>query len=287
MDLQKRLVHTYIRSHPREAARYLELISPREAGKIFSDTETMDSAAVIEYLLPRPAAEVLQSLPPEKGAEIIAALPPLSARSVLRQFDPPSQAVILSHIEPAIGSFLGRALKYPENTAGSLADPGVLTLPRDITVAEAQSRIRVETHHAIYYLYVLDRASTLCGVVLIKELLAADPHSLIETMMTSHVTAIPADANAQDLLSHPAWRVFDSLPVVEQGKYFLGALRHRVLQSISESQPDDAHQQFLSDALLQLWEAYSLSGIELMTGLAQVLKATATEKSSQTEKESP
>ena len=286
MDLQQELQQTYIRMHPREAARYLETLSPVVAGQTLSDTDPQDTAAVMEFILPGPAAEILKHFSHDKMAEIIVALTPSSARSILRQFDPNTQVAILSHAEPAIGSFLGRTLKYPEHTAGSLADPRVLTLPRDITVAEAQSWISVEARQAIYYLYVIGHDSTLCGVVLMKELMTADPHTLIETIMTSNVTAIPADTHDKDLLSHLGWQVFDTLPVVEQGKYFLGALRYRVLRKVTESRQDDAHHEFLSDALLQLWEAYSLSGIELMTSLAQVLKATADQKSTETEKES-
>ncbi len=287
MDLQQRLNQSYIQLHPQQAARYLETMSPILAGNILSDSGTQAAAAVMEYFLPRSAAEVLSHLPYDKGAEIIAALHPSSARSVLRQCDPQIQISILGQIEPAIGKFLGRTLKFPDHTAGSLADPRVLTLPRDITVAEAQSRISVESRQAIYYLYVLGHNSTLCGVVLMKELLASDPHQSIETLMTAKVMAIPAEAHAQDLLSHPGWQVFDSLPVVEQGKYFLGALRYRVLRKLTESQPADHQDQFISDALLQLWEAYSLSGIELMTGLAQVLKSTGDLKASDTKKETP
>lgn len=120
-----------------------------------------------------------------------------------------------------------------------------------------------------------------------KELLASDPQQVIENLMTANVVAIPAEAHVQDLLSHPGWGVFDSLPVVEQRKYFLGALRYRVLRKVADSQPEASQDQFFSDALLQLWEAYSLSGIEIMTGLAQALKTTADQKASDTKKETP
>ncbi|MDX1410516.1 MAG: CBS domain-containing protein [Nitrospirales bacterium] len=287
MDLQQKLQQTYIRMHPRQAARYLEMMSPRAAGDFLSDADAQDAAAVMEFILPGPAAKFLNHISHEKGAKIIAALNPSSARSVLRQCDPQTQISVLAHVEPAIGNFLGRTLKFPEHTAGALADPRVLTLPPDITVAEAQSRISVERRQAIYYLYVIGHNSTLCGVVLMKELLASDPDRVIETLMTSKVMAIPAEAYAQDLLSHSGWQVFDSLPVVEQGKYFLGALRYRVLRKVTESQSEDHQDQFFSDALLQLWEAYSLSGIELMTSLAQVLRTTGDQKASDTKKETP
>ena len=287
MDLQQKLKQLYIQMHPRQAARYLETVSPIEAAHILSDTEGRAGAAVMELILPGPAAELLLHLSHEKGAEIVAALHPSSARAILRQCEPETQVAVLAKVEPAIRNLLSRTLKFTESTVGSLADHRVLTLPPDITVAEAQSRISVESQKAIYYLYIIGHHSILCGVVLMKELMASEPHQIIETLMTPNVIALPAEAHAQELLSHPGWRVFDSLPVVEQGKYFLGALRFRALREAIESHPDTFQEQFFSDALLQLWEAYSLSGIEIMTGLAQALKTHADQKTSDANKETP
>ena len=103
--------------------------------------------------------------------------------------------------------------------------------------------------------------------------------------MNPKVKGIPASANAEDAILHPAWAHYDSLPVFDSDKTFIGVLRHRTLRKFLQSTPDDPRSEFLSDALLQLWEAYSLSGIGLMTVLGDVVDASSAKFPSQEKQE--
>ncbi|GJL54858.1 MAG: hypothetical protein NPIRA02_19900 [Nitrospirales bacterium] len=285
MGLQQDLIHTYIQRHPVEAARHLESQSAVAAHDLLKKMDVEIVASVLEYFLPAHMAEVLKHFSPEMGAKIINRVSTTAARAVLRQYETSTQSTLLSKLDPAIASYFRRTLSQPDHTAGSLADPRVLTLRPDITVGQALNRIGLESRHAIYYLYIIDHQTTLHGVVLMKELLAAHAETSLQSIMNQNVKMIPASASAQDLLSHPAWQMHDSLPVVEQGKAFIGVLRYRVLKKFLEARTDMREPEFLSDALLQLWEAYSLSGIGLMTTLGEVLKATREQKLPQQQEE--
>ena len=206
---------------------------------------------------------------------------------MLRQFDALTQETLLQHFPLHIGVFLRRTIHLSEHTAGNLADPHVLTLPPDISVEEAKQRISQVANHAIYYLYIIDHQTQLCGVILMKELLAADPNALLSSIMNNTVKSIPASASAQDTLLHPAWALYDSLPVVDSDKTFIGVIRHRTLRQFLQSTTHEQHPAFLSDALLQLWEAYSLSGIGLMTALGDVLNTSATHELPPKEQDRP
>ena len=274
MELKQDLIQTYIRKHPMDVARYLESLSAHETYEILKNLKNETVVSALEHCLPAHMADVLKLFPPDASAVIISRLTSTAARAVLRQFDATTQAMVLSNLDPAIAPYLRRTLAYADHTAGSLADPRVLTLPLNITVAQALTRIGKDCRQAIYYLYIIDHQTTLHGVVLLKELLAAHADTPLQAIMTPHVKMIPASASAQDLLAYPAWQVHDSLPVVESGKVFIGVLRYRTLKIFLETRPDTREPDFLSDALLQLWEAYSLSGIGLMTTLGEVLNAT-------------
>jgi len=287
MDLEQHLKHLYIQRHPLEAARHLESFSSVVAYNTFKDLTPEVIALALEHYFPAHMADVLTHFPPHVRAKIISQLSPMTARAVLRQFDQAIQSTLLSELDPAIAPYLRRTLNHPDHTAGSLADPRVLTLPPDMTVAQALNRIGQDCRQAIYYLYIIDHQTTLHGVVLMKELLTASPDSSLQSIMNPKVQTIPAVSNAQDLPSHPAWQVFDSLPVVEQGRSFIGVLRYRTLRTFIETRTEQASPEYFSDALLQLWEAYSLSGIGLMTTLGEVLQATTQQKPFEANKETP
>ncbi|MCA9465097.1 MAG: hypothetical protein KC643_21125, partial [Nitrospira sp.] len=52
---------------------------------------------------------------------------------------------------------------------------------------------------------------------------------------------------------------------------FFGALRYRMLRRIEKDVGGKAPLGSVSDSLMQLWEAYSLTGIRLMTDVAQTI----------------
>ncbi|MGD9849954.1 MAG: CBS domain-containing protein [Nitrospirales bacterium] len=287
MKLEHDLRETFIENHPLEAARYLEGLPAQTTGDILQTMEPEDIAPILEYFMPGAAAIILNQYTPQISADILGRLSTGSARAILRQFDPPTQEKFLEHLPSQTAAFLRRTIHLSEHTAGSLADPHVLTLPPDITVGQALQRISQVANQAIYYLYIVDHRTILCGVILMKELLAAETDSLLASIMNPHVKGIPASASAQDTLLHPAWAQFDSLPVIDSDKTFIGALRHRTLRKFLQSQHGEYQPAYLSDALLQLWEAYSLSGIGLMTALGDVLATSTPSASARKEQETP
>lgn len=285
MNLVQHLRDQFIQTHPLEVARHLEGLPVQTTGEILKTMEPERAARILEYFLPSTSAKILHQYPPTTSADILNRLSTRTTRAILRQFDSPAQERLLKLLEPQASALLRRTLYLPEHTAGNLADPHVLTLSPDITVAQALNRITQVTNHAIYYLYIIDRGHILCGVVLMKELLAAEPTCSLSAIMNPKVKGIPASANAEDAILHPAWAQYDSLPVFDSDKTFIGVLRHRTLRNFLQSTPDDPRSEFLSDALLQLWEAYSLSGIGLMTVLGDVVDASSAKSPSQEKQE--
>ncbi|MGE0474695.1 MAG: CBS domain-containing protein [Nitrospirales bacterium] len=287
MKLEQDLRAAFIENHPLQAARYLEGLPAKTTGDMLQTMEPENVAPIMEYFLPGAAANVLRQYTPIIGAEILGRLSTGSARAILRQFDLPTQKKFLEHLPSQTAAFLRRTIHLSEHTAGSLADPHVLTLPPDITVGQGLQRISQVTNQAMYYLYIVDHRTILCGVVLMKELLAAETSRLLSSIMNPHVKSIPASASAQDSLLHPAWAQYDSLPVIDSDKTFIGAIRHRTLRKFLLSQHGEYQPAYLSDALLQLWEAYSLSGIGLMTALGDALATTTPPAPAREEQETP
>ncbi len=275
MKLEHHLRKKFLEEHPLEAARYLEGLSTQARRDLLLTMEPGSVAQTLEYFSPGGTAAILKEYPLETSAEILSRLSPGSSRAILRQFDSSTQEKLLGHLAPQPAAYLRRTILLAEHTAGSLADPHVLTLPPDITVEEALQRIMQVPHQVIYYLYIVDHRHMLVGVVLMKELLVAEPICTLTSIMLHDVKVIPSSANAMDVVAHHAWARFDSLPVIDQDKTFIGALRHRALRQFLQSKSTEYQPAFLSDALLQLWEAYSLSGMVLMTTMGDLL-TTAT-----------
>lgn len=263
----------YVQAHPLEVARRMESMISQEAAEVLAPLPSKDIAAVLEFCLPAPAAKIIACFNQDTAGEVITHLSASSAIGVLRQFEESLQRETLDGLPKGIGASLRRAMRYLPKTAGSLADPRVFTLPPDITVQEALERVRLDPTHTTYYVYVIDRDTKLEGLVTLKHLLASDADHLIATIMTDNVITLSAEANIEEILQHPEWSRFPTLPVVDRWGTFLGALRYRTLRGIEQEHVKNPDLGSLSEAFIQLWEAYSLAGIGIMTDMATSLES--------------
>jgi len=271
MDLEQSLTLGYLQAHPVEAARQLESLDPHESALLVESLPPEEIASVLEHCLPISTAKIIEELLPEVGSQVLSTMNATSAIGVLRQFEDPFRQEILDRLDNPMGATLRRALRYSPNTAGSLADPRVFTLPPDISVEEAIDRIRNYGQKAMYYIYVIDRDSKLEGVVTLRQLLVDTSHHLVGSVMEPQIITLSAEANLEEILQHPEWSRFHTLPVVDRWGTFFGALRYRMLRRIEKDVGGKAPLGSVSDSLMQLWEAYSLTGIRLMTDVAQTI----------------
>ncbi len=271
MELEHHLLLGYFQSHPVESARHLESMGSMEAGLLLEALSGEEIANVLEFCLPVSTAKILGELPQWLRADVVSAMNATSAIGVLRQFDDATRHELLERLDNSMGSTLRRALRYSPNTAGSLADPQVFTLPPDILIDEAISRIRTYGQKAMYYIYVIDRDGKMEGVVTLRQLLVDTTAHSVGTLMENQITTLSAEANLEEIIKHPEWSRFHTLPVVDRWGTFFGALRYRMLRRIEKDVEGKAPLGSVSDSLMQLWEAYSITGIRLMTDVAQTL----------------
>lgn len=285
MDAESRLTLAYFKSHPLEATRQLESWPATDVAAVMAPHSPEDIAAVLEHLSLLHAARILASLSQEKAAEIVTLLPTASAVRILRQYDSSIQNDLLTRLDQSVGPGLRLSMAYPDGTAASLADPRVTTLPPNITVSAALERVKRDAAHATYYHYVVERDGILVGLVTMKELLAASPDQLTATIMNEKIATVAAEATEDELLQASHWRLYHTLPVVDRQNRFIGALRYRTLRRLQEQGEAKPTVGPLPQALLQMWEAYALIGLHLMTDLAQAVETSVSEQSDRIAKE--
>jgi magnesium transporter len=234
METDHLLSQIFLEAHPPDAAVIMERLPAEEAAALFEKIPARIAAGVLERMAPSSAADCLTQLSPDRYALIATALPVDTTAALLRHLDPEQQDRLLVQAPPDISFLLRRLLQYPDGTAGALMDPRVLAFPEDITVGEALARVHRSPRHTHYYLYVIDRQQRFVGVLNLRELMLASPKELLASVMQSDVAKISADADQMSIVSHPAWRHFHALPVVDDQGIFLGVIRHETLRRIEE-----------------------------------------------------
>nr|BBH93802.1 hypothetical protein KTA_20010 [Thermogemmatispora argillosa] len=228
--------------HPADIADILEQLDAQEAGAMLErlDTETAaDTLSEVELPL---QAEIISGLDSEHAARLLSALAPDDVADVLAEM-PREEAERLLNLLPAEAARQVRdLLHYGKQTAGGLMTTRVLGLPQHWTVEETLAYLRRHADHleTIYYLYVVDEAQHLVGVVSLRSLVTADPQTRLQDLLNPDVIHVHTDTDQEEvarLISH-----YDllALPVLDEEGRLVGLITvDDVIDVIREEQAED------------------------------------------------
>jgi magnesium transporter len=181
-------------------------------------------------LAPAEAEDFFLGLDARAQADLLAGLPPVERQIWMRQLAPDDAADLLQTLpEEQRGGYLAlldertrkeivALLAYAEDAAGGLMSPRFVRVRPDMSVDEAiaylrrQARERVET---IYYVYVLDGAQHLLGVVSFRELFAAQPGQTVRDVMHAEPVRVHADLDQESVSQVIADHDLAAVPVVD------------------------------------------------------------------------
>ena len=121
---------------------------------------------------------------------------------------------------------LTEVLAYPEDSAGGLMNPDVVTLRPDVTleVVMRYLRIRGKLPAGTDALFVVDRSDHLLGSLYLTSLLAADPLSQVGELMDREVAGVPASLPASEVALLFENRDLVSAPVIEADGRLVGRI---------------------------------------------------------------
>lgn len=233
MSADERLALAFVGAHPADAARILDHATPADAAAVLASVPPARGAEVFRRLAPSPSVACAAALGDEALAGIIDALPLDAAGTAIRDVDPARREGVLSRLSEERARHLRAVLSFPENTAGALADPLVLAVADDITVADAQRQLRGAHLHLLYYVYVVARDRSLVGALAVPELMAARPKAALASVMRTDLVRLDAHTDLATVAAHPAWRDVDALPVVDSVGRLVGAIRHQTIRRMS------------------------------------------------------
>jgi magnesium transporter len=129
-------------------------------------------------------------------------------------------------------------LQYPDDTAGGLMTPAVITLRRDWRVQDALDELRRVGPRAdsTYYLFVTDRVGMLQGVAGLRSLVAAFPETTIEAVMDTNVVSVPVTADQEDCARTLSRYGLLALPVVDELGRLVGVITADDLIEVAEDE---------------------------------------------------
>lgn len=275
MTLQLRLCQAMIETHPGDAARFLERVSPEDATAALEQLPPDNAARVLERMEISHAAACLECWPVEGLSRIVSVLPVDVLAGVAGRTATGIGQRLLAVAPPELAKAArGRAL-HPENSAGALMNPDVFALPHDINAGEARLQLRRHADHISYYVYVVDRERKLVGVINLRQLMQAAAKQPLTSLMRGRAVTLSVHAGRKAILKHPGWRALHSLPVVDGKGVLRGVLRYETLRRIEEQSgaARGTDPVVVGLALMELYWSTATGMVQGVAGLARSVAA--------------
>ncbi|MBF6214698.1 magnesium transporter [Nocardia puris] len=211
---------------PHVIADQLARMDAVQAGVAFRLLDKDRALAVFEELEPVDQQQILQGLRDQSFRDLVEGMAPDDRARMLREAPAKVAKKVLAGLSPRERRMTASLLGYPEGSAGQYMTPEVVALPRNLTVAQALAMVRAKGSAAetVYTLPVVDSGRRLTGIVELRELVLAEP----ETMVSELVVTEPAFARATDAAEKAARLMRETndinLPVVDSEDRLVGLL---------------------------------------------------------------
>jgi CBS domain-containing protein len=216
------------RLHPVEIARLAEALSYHHGSEVVESLDDETAAETLEEMPAERQAQILGDMDEERAADILELMSPDEAADVLGDLPEEKAEELLGLMEDEEQADVAELLPYEDDTAGGLMTTEFVTLPRELTVAEALARLRemAKTPNMIYYLYVVEAETSwqLAGVIALRSLILSDPEAPLEDVMRTEFQSAHPDESAKEVAQRIAEYNLLALPVVEESGDILGII---------------------------------------------------------------
>lgn len=199
-------------------------LAPSESADVLEEMRDEDAAALAELLSPGDLAEILDEMEADEAADVLGDLPAEHAAEALREMKEPQVVIPL--------------LRYPDDTAGGLMTPAVVTLRHNWTAENALSELRRvgPSTESTFYLVVTDDEDVLLGAVGLRELVSARSETPINVLMEPDVIAVPVTTDQEDCARTLSRYGFLALPVVDEIGRLVGVITADDLIAVVEAE---------------------------------------------------
>jgi magnesium transporter len=191
-------------------------------------TPPTDLAGQLPALDTQSALDRLQEIPAPQVAQLLASLPPARANVLLAAMAPERRGAIMA-AAPA-GTDWADSQRYEEGTVGRLIEDPPAVFVSTTTVAEAVEALRdVVKKRLVTYLWVVDGAQKLQGVVAFRDLLYAERDRRLDEIMIRAPFFLRPRMDLVDAMREVVTRHYPVYPVCEDDGRLVGQVRGQVL----------------------------------------------------------
>lgn len=218
-----------------EAAGILQLLPPALALRIVKNLQISYAATLLE----KTDDAFLDGFAPQLEPQYLA--------TVLMHLPKESREKIREHIKDKMQSDIRELLEYPEGSVGRTMTSEYLSFNKNLQAHEAIDKIRAlaKKRFPSSYAYVVDEDNRLVGVLNMRDLMIAEPHQTLESIIRKEVFSFHCFVDIQEAAGELAKRKYFAAPIVDSENHMLGIIKaERIIKGVQEDATKDIQQMF-------------------------------------------
>lgn len=237
------LAETLAGMRPADIAEALHELPPAGAAKVVAVMPFDLAVQVLDEPELEHRYDIIQSMDAAIAAALVEAMSADQQADLVRGLPAAARGPLLDKLEPDTRHTLKLLLKYPPDSAGGIMTTEVMTVPADWSVGQTLEYVRkvATVKETVYVAYLLDHEDRLVGVVSLRQLMLADPSTVVmhAGARRAPLTVSPntdREAVARVIAKYNMLAV----PVVDDGGHVLGIVTvDDVIDAIVREQTED------------------------------------------------
>jgi CBS domain-containing protein len=224
-SIRLRVPHEGLRElHPADLATIIDQLAPRDRAGVLAALDDEAAADAIEEMEPETQVEVLEDLEPGRAADILEEMSPDDAADLIADLSDAARDEIMPLMERDEALEVEELLGYAEDSAGGIMTTEFVAIADDLTAEGAIARLRELEPDAetIYYVYVIDAAGHLRGVLSLRDLIVSSPERPVREFMFAEPVAVEVDAEQDEVAQVVARYNLLAVPVVDREGRLVG-----------------------------------------------------------------
>ncbi len=229
--------------HPAELSWIFRHLTARERQVIFGMLKEPEQIGeFLSELDESIRLELVSSLSPEGISEMIASMSSDDVADLLDTLDERLRQKVLALMNKEDAAEVEDLLQYETDTAGGIMSPDFLAMNESLKVSEAITQVQKLSEEAemAFYIYVVDGAGKLQGVLSLRQLLMNSSTKQLAGIMETDVVAVSPETDQEEVAHIVSRYNIMAVPVVDHDGVILGIVTvDDILDVIREEATED------------------------------------------------
>jgi len=172
--------------------------------------------------------EYQQSISKKKFALIFEEMPSDDRVDLYQMLSLNEQNSLLPFLSKRIREDVLYLNEYPEDTAGSIMSTDFATVQKEMTCSEAMDKVRLDapSKTTVYYIYVVDENQEMQGFITLKDLILANPSTLVKHVLHSQFVYGKVEDKNEDIAKMISKYDLVAIPILNELKQLVGIVTH-------------------------------------------------------------